>query len=346
MKIADASPSPAAAEDVAFVSTLDDGPQRFLARALHHGLKYGRRSAADFVRHFPPSAIMRGLEHNAELRGHILAQTTGIKEKIAQKKPWEDAAADLKLAFDEGETNAEAIVELMPADQCVRHLEARKLWHFLCEGDFWNSEHAGAAAKVARDHVSYLLDSALEEELIDQRDIVEAITVTELANRLPREHLGVVLRCALDNGKNSRTFTAFDFLASAGTRILVQHVPLSHIWNTVVKPRIARRHGYEGTQELASRSVAPSESADPSSEPPQAERILSHQDDPDEITRVLPGTTIAAALKGVVAPMKPAREAPPKTAPRATGGQRPEDLFADDEIDAAIVQLDDAAKTG
>src|SRR5262252_3166800 len=127
-EMADASARRAAGDVFGFVSALEEGPQRFLARALEHGLKRGRRTPSDFLRHFPPSAIMRGLEHNAELRAFILASTTGIKEKIALKKSWEDAAADLKLAFDEGETSAEAIVELFKADDRVRHLEAQKLW--------------------------------------------------------------------------------------------------------------------------------------------------------------------------------------------------------------------------
>src|SRR5436305_422475 len=119
-KIADTSSRHAAADGLGFVSGLDDGRQRFLARAIGHSLERGRRTPDDLLRHFPPSAIMKGLEHNAELRAFILASTTGIKQKIALKKSWQDAATDLRLALDERETNAEAIVELFTADECVR----------------------------------------------------------------------------------------------------------------------------------------------------------------------------------------------------------------------------------
>src|SRR5215475_13474266 len=150
--IVDASPRHAAADNFGFVSTLEEGRQRFLSRAIEHGLKRGRRTPGDFLRHFPPSAIMKGLEHNATLRAFILASTTGIKEKIALKKTWEDAAADLKLAFEERETSAEAIVDLFTADDRVRHLDGQKLWQFLSEGDFWNVDDA---AGVTRGHIAY-----------------------------------------------------------------------------------------------------------------------------------------------------------------------------------------------
>ena len=349
-----------------FVSTLDEAAQRFLARAIAHALARGRRTPGDLLRHFPPSAIMKGLAQNAELRAFILASTTGIKEKIALRKSWEDAAADLRLAFDEGETTAEAIVELFPADACVRHLEAQKLWQFLGEGDFWNVAPSDQAATgIAREHVAYLLDSALEEELLDQRDIVEAITVPELADRLPREHLGALLRCALDNGKNRLSFTAVDLLGTTGPRILVQYVPLPHLWNAVVRPRIARRHGYEGSQEPSARSVAaslaPASPAPPGPMPaspipasptaanpaPPNEGVVLHQDDHEEITRVMPGATFLPK-PGTGAPAKPGRDVPNKPGASRAGAQRParEDPFADEATEGHIVMIDDAVKAG
>lgn len=335
--IVNASSRHAAADDFGFVSTLEEGRQRFLARAIEHGLKRGRRTPGDFLRHFPPSAIMKGLENNATLRAFILASTTGIKEKIALKKTWEDAAADLKLAVDERETSAEAIVELFTADDRVRHLDEQKLWLFLTEGEFWNADDAGG---INRTHIAYLLDAALEEELLDQRDVVEAITVNELANRLPREHLGAVLRCALDNGEKRRTFTAVDLLASAGPRVLVQHVPLAHIWNAVVRPRIARRHGYEGSTEHSAVNSAPNPAPNPA---PKTERAFMYGDDPEEITRVMPGPPFMEKVGS--APTKPHREVPAKSTARMAA-QRParEDPFDDSPVEGDIVIIEDTAK--
>jgi hypothetical protein len=315
-KTVDASSRHATAAAFGFVSKLEDGAQRFLARAIAHGLGRGRRTAGDLLRHFPPSAIMKGLEHNAELRAVILVSTTGVREKIALRKSWEDAAADLRLAFDEGETNAEAIVELFTADDCVRHLEPQKLWQFVSEGEFWNVASTGQAAAVAREHIAYLLDSALEDELIDQRDVVEALTMPELANWLPRELLGAVLRGALENGKNRRGFTAVDMLAAAGPGVLVQHVPLADLWNAVVRPRIARRHGYEASPESPARSIP----AKPTSTSTRSERAFLEDDEPEEITRVM--TEEALGM------LRPVRDEP----------------FGDDELDGHIVMIDDVAK--
>jgi hypothetical protein len=138
-----------------FKSALTEGRQRFLARAIAHGLACGRRSPADFVRHFPPATIMKGLEHNPDLRAFILVSTTGIKEKIALRKSWEDSAGDLQLAVDEGETDAAAIVALFGADDCVRHLDPQNVWTFLSEGEFWKDAPAGSSSvTVAREHVA------------------------------------------------------------------------------------------------------------------------------------------------------------------------------------------------
>src|SRR5689334_18427118 len=45
-----------------FFSMLKEGRQRFLAHAIEHGFSCGRRTPEDFTRHFPPIAIMKGLE--------------------------------------------------------------------------------------------------------------------------------------------------------------------------------------------------------------------------------------------------------------------------------------------
>jgi len=68
-----------------------------------------------------------------------------------------------------------------------------------------------------------------------------------------------------------------------------------------------------------------------------------HQDDPEEITRVMPGAMFAAELARA-APNKPARDVAKDSAVR--GMQRPprEDPFSDEDIDGAIEMIDDAAK--
>jgi hypothetical protein len=244
------------ADAFTFTSRLGDGRQRFLARAVEHGLHCGRRATDDFIRHFPPSSIMKGLEDHPELRASILVATTGVKEKIALRKSWQDAAADLELALEEGETNSQAIVELFQPDDRVRYLEAPRIWAFVSEGEFWRvADHDKASAALAQGHIAYLLESALDEALINARDVVDAVTVRELSNRLPREELGAVLRRALENADQGVKFGEADLLATTPPRVLVQHVPLVQIWEAVVRQRIAQRQGFESAPDAKSRSV-------------------------------------------------------------------------------------------
>src|ERR1051325_1517582 len=143
--------------DPTFISSLKEGDQRFLAYAIEHSFVCGRRTAQDFIRHFTPRAIMKGLEHKAGLRAAILVLTTGLKQKIALKKEWQDAATDLQIALDEGETDAESIVALFDSDDRVRYLDQQKIWSFLTEGEFWKaSKNNKAHSDVARHHVAFL----------------------------------------------------------------------------------------------------------------------------------------------------------------------------------------------
>ena len=227
-----------------FLSTFKEGDQRFLAYAIEHSFVCGRRTAHDFIRHFPPRAIMKGLENQAGLRAAILVLTTGLKQKIALKKEWEDAATDLQIALDEGETDAESIVALFDADDRVRYLDSQKIWAFLTEGEFWKASTNKTQADVARNHIAFMLERALSDKLISHRDVVEGVSVEELANRLPKAELGRLIQCALQNADRGSTFTEADLLATTPARTLVQYVPLSHLWDNVVVPKIARRHNY------------------------------------------------------------------------------------------------------
>lgn len=236
-----------------FVSTFKEGAQRFLAYAIEHSFVCGRRTPHDFIRHFPPKAIMKGLEHQAGLRAAILVLTTGLKQKIALKKEWQDAATDLQIALDEGETDAESIVALFDSDDRVRYLDQQKIWSFLTEGEFWKASTNKTQADVARNHIAFMLERALADKLITNRDVVEGVTVEELANRLPKAELGRLIQCALQNADRGATFTDADLLSTTPPRTLVQYVPLSHLWDNVVVPKIARRHNYVADAGAAAR---------------------------------------------------------------------------------------------
>jgi hypothetical protein len=123
-------------------------------------------------------------------------------------------------------------------------------------------------------------------------------------------------------------------------------VPLPHLWNALVRPRIARRHGYEGSPEQSAVNSAPNP-VQPNAAPPQpqpkTERAFLHQDDPEEITRVMPGPPFMEKFAG--APTKPGRDVPSKSTARIAA-QRPtrEDPFDDAPVEGDIVMIEDTAK--
>ena len=62
-------------QDRAFTSKLGHGRERFLAHVVDYALRCGRRSPEDFIRRFPPAAIMAGLRDRPSLRANILVTT-------------------------------------------------------------------------------------------------------------------------------------------------------------------------------------------------------------------------------------------------------------------------------
>lgn len=228
-----------------FSSKLQHGRQRFLAHAIEHALEVGRRTPEDFIRHFPPRAIMEGLSNRPSIRAELLVHTTGIKKKIAAKKSWESAGEDLQIALDEGETNADTIVSVFDADDRVRYLDEKKIWAFVIEGAFWTATPSKKDEyRIAKRHMAFLLDRALTDQLITHRDVVEGISVNEMATRLPKAELGKIIERALHCGHDRTPFSEVELLAAMPPDVLVEYVPLTHIFEAVVEPKIAQAHNY------------------------------------------------------------------------------------------------------
>jgi hypothetical protein len=255
---------------IQFQSNLSDGRQRFLAYAIEHALLVGRRNARDFIRHFPPEIIMEGMSEHPELRAQILAQTTGLKVKIAAKKSWQSAAEDLRIALSENETNPETVVAVFDPDDRVRYLDARRLWSFLVEGEFWNvAPTKSEEYRTSKQHIAFLLERALVDGLITHRAIIEGITVTELATRLPKAELGKIIEGALSAGQRKLPFTEVELWSALTAPVLVEYIPLAHLWNSVISPKIADIHGYS----------LPTSGATPSASPPKDEKWVEVPDD-------------------------------------------------------------------
>ncbi len=240
-------------------SKLEHGRQRFLAYAIEHAFQIGRRTPQDFIRHFPPRSIMEALALRPDLRASLLVPTTGLKHKIALKKTWQSAGDDLQSALDESETAPLAIVDAFLPDDRVLYLPDKKLWAFIVEGQFWKvtTKEDKVAYATAQQHIAYLLDRALQDGLITPRDIVDGIGVAELCNRLPRSEMAALFTAALDGGRKNTPFTDKDLLATLPPSTLVQHVPLTHIYETVIHARIAAVHAYLAAEEKPIEAAPP-----------------------------------------------------------------------------------------
>jgi hypothetical protein len=234
-----------AIKEGARTSTLSKGRERFLAHVIEHGFEVGRRSPEDFVRHFPPTLIMEGLRDQPKLRANILVAATGLKEKVAIKKSWESCADDLQIALDEGETDATLVMKVFQMDDRVRYLDAKLLWSYVTEGEFWKiSPSRQKEYAAAKSHMAFMLARALDDKLVTHADIVEGITVEELASRLPKSELGKIIKGALDCGKRNAPFTETDLLGSMPPDVLVNYMPLFQVWDSIIETKIAFEHGY------------------------------------------------------------------------------------------------------
>lgn len=221
-------------------STLSPGLPRFLARVVEHAMQLGLRKPEDFLRHFSPRSIMRALAHEPERRGRILEATTGLRSRIASKKSPESSAEDLQIALDERITTPAAVVDLLPPDDRVRFLDAQMLWAFVIEPGYGTgaAQHSDKIPEI-REHTAFIIDQALGEGLIHHRDIVSAISVPTLVDRLPRAELATVFERVLEEGRGGMAFTDELLLQLVPLPVVVTHVPLATLWGWVITAKIA-----------------------------------------------------------------------------------------------------------
>ena len=304
---------------VAFKSSLKTGAERFLAQALAHALAQGFRTADDFLRHFKPLDLMVALESAHELRAEILVKAAGVHQKIAIKKSTTSGAEDLRIAMEEGLTDAAAILELFPADDRVRYLEAPRLWAFLVEDEFWSTLNAEANRDRAIGRMTFTLENALREDLISLADIADGITFEMLSTRLPHKELQKLVAHALKLGRERKPLTEEALLDSVSLPQIVGYVPLEHVWKTVIVERVAKPAGF-----LAAPAPAPTpvEAKPPSTPTTTANRISSIPTTPNEAT--------ADARKSVPPPK------PPSGAPRKSEDSLTEIAAAEDDVDKLI----------
>ena len=223
-----------------FQSQLSPGLPRFLAHVVEHALHTGLRKPEDFLRHFSPRSIMRALSAEPERRGRILEATTGLRSRIASKKSPESSAEDLQIALDEGLTTAATVVAQLSPDDRVRFLDAQMLWAFIIEPGYGTgaAEHGERIPEI-REHTAFIIEEALAEGLITHRDVVSAISVPTLVDRLPRSELATVFERVLEEGRGGMAFTDELLFQLVPMPVIVTHVALATLWNWLINAKIA-----------------------------------------------------------------------------------------------------------
>lgn len=177
---------------------------------------------------------------------------------------------------------------------------------------------------------------------------MQGATVDELANRLPKTELGRLIQRALQNAEKGTSFTEVDLLGTTPPQTLVQHVPLAHLWETVVVPKIADRHGYAGSYKAPAAEMP--KPAMPDLPPPPVAPVAKEAA-PAKVATPMPKdkdvvpTKEAAKVKSKVAdiPAKPAAAAEPPALQADYGPsvhKSPLMPFGDDSDDIEVTEDD------
>lgn len=241
------------------VSELGDPRHRFLAQIVEYTLAEGFRTPEDFLRHFPPATVVESLSSADDLRVKLLVAATGTHEKIARKKSVGSATEDLELALAERTTSAAQLVELYPPDDRVRYLDAKKLWRFVAEDEFYRSTPAGDASAHSRAaaRLTFILECALGEGLLSLREVADGITFDEIARSLPVDDLREIVRHALDISRSGSPLTEERLLTVIPLSLMISRLPLDHVWQRVLVDRVASPAGFSEGSVAAAPLPAP-----------------------------------------------------------------------------------------
>jgi hypothetical protein len=245
-----------------YPSDLASTSSRWLSRALQHTLANSWQTPDDFLQHFGPDVIMQALADADELRVKLLVKLANVHERIAAKKSLASATEDLRLALDEKVTTPEAVLDLFPADDRVRHLKAPLLWRFMFEDSFFTTKPGDgeSAHQRAVKRLSFLVNSALEESLLSLKDIVDGIEIERLADCLPVDELRRVVTRAMQLGRDKAPLDEERLLDVVPLAKVLAYVPLEFVWQNVIVRRIGEPYGFMD-QQSASRRPAPEPSA-------------------------------------------------------------------------------------
>ncbi len=264
-------------------SDLDSPRERFLARIVSRALGGGWRISEDFLEYFPPKAIVHALAHETDVRVRLLVETVGIHPKIAEMLSPEGAAEDLTLAVETGIADARTVLGLVPLSKRIQHLDHGKLWSFAVDGDWLEAADSDPQQRHrAVDRVEFIIQSAIAEELISFREVTKTLGAEKIADRMSSEQLRSAFAHALECARRGTPPDEERLLGSSEVISLIEHAPLSEVWNDVVLETIAKPQGLlddSSSYEFSSPPVRRFSSAPP---PPPARAAEPREATPPE----------------------------------------------------------------
>jgi hypothetical protein len=222
-------------------SKLESSGDRFLSLCLQYALDQDWLSAVDLTEEFPAKKLMTALEQAPELRAKLLVEAAGVHQKIAPKKSTSAAAEDLQIALSEGICTAATILQIVSIDDHVRYLDKGALWALLTRDQFWFQDGARPQARMLA-----MIKTGLDQDLIDFPRLVRAVTPEQLASDLPRELIESAFCTAIHAGLDGVAFQPETLLESIGLEAWVEHLPLAHFWDAVIKGELAASAGLGG----------------------------------------------------------------------------------------------------
>jgi hypothetical protein len=227
-----------------YASELMSAASRFLSKTVQHALADGWRKPDDFLRHFTPETILRSLADAHELRAELLVKAANVHEKLARKKSIQSGAEDLRLALEENLTDAPSVLSLLPPDECVRYLPAPQLWRFLFEEEFWTAAKGGPEHARAVTRMAFLLECALEQNLVTLSDVFDAIGFEQIAAYLSPERLRKLVTHAMTIARTGEALTEDQLLTIIPFPQLIAELPLALIWEAVIVRKVAVPSGF------------------------------------------------------------------------------------------------------
>ena len=204
------------------------------------------KTPSQFMAAFSPATIMEALAEHPTRRAHILEKTVGIRPKVGLKKSPASSGEDLKIALDEGETDAATVLELFEPDDRIRFLETPALWSFVVDPRYWSVPAHPDDVERVKAFTAFILSTAMEQTLITGPEIIRAISVQTLVQHLPRDTVAAVIEASI---ADKDAITESSLLEQVTLETICAHVPMNTLWEWVIGAKIAAPHGFASDNE-------------------------------------------------------------------------------------------------